>query len=39
MSLSGRPGLEVQELGDDQVGDLVIDGGAKEDDAVVGRRE
>jgi hypothetical protein len=25
----------VQQLGDDQVGDLVVDGGAEEDDAVV----
>src|SRR5204863_3837893 len=27
--------LEVEELGDDQVGDLVVDGGSEEDDALV----
>jgi hypothetical protein len=29
----------VQQLGDDQVGDLVIDGGTQEDDAIVEQRE
>jgi len=33
--LVGVDRLEVQQLGDDQVGDLVIDGGAQEDDAIV----
>ena len=35
MSLPGVLGLEVQELGDDHVGDLVVDGGAEEHDAVL----
>ena len=34
MSLLGVLGLEVQELGDDEVGDLVVDLLAEEDDAL-----
>ena len=33
--LAGVLGLEVEELGDDDVGDLVVDGGAEEHDAVL----
>ena len=34
MSLSGILGLEVEELGDDQVRDLVVDRRPEEDDAL-----
>jgi hypothetical protein len=33
--LVGILGLEMQELGDDQVGDLLVDGRAQEDDPLV----
>ena len=35
MSLSGSADSEVQQLGDDEVGDLVVDRRAEEDDALV----
>ena len=37
--LVGILGLQKQQLGDDQVGDLVVDGRPQEDDALASSRE